>query len=120
MPVWPPPCHITTGCGWRRSRGIWILHEHLPDHAALAVPLDVAAADEKTALIGNTSEGRQRRDSRGSTRRRGAPARLLGIPMAMLDYGRGDGHDATRVDERVRGWVCAAAVHSVMVAQADR
>ncbi len=45
--------------------------------------------------------------------------RILGIPMAMTDYaGAMDVMDAM-VDRRERGWVCAAAVHSVMVAQDD-
>ncbi len=44
---------------------------------------------------------------------------ILGIPMAMTDYdGAMDVMDAM-VDRRERGWVCAAAVHSVMVAQDD-
>ena len=44
---------------------------------------------------------------------------ILGIPMAMTDYsGAMDVMDAM-VDRHERGWVCAAAVHSVMVAQDD-
>ena len=44
---------------------------------------------------------------------------ILGIPMAMTDYaGAMDVMDAM-VDRRQAGWVCAAAVHSVMVAQDD-
>lgn len=44
---------------------------------------------------------------------------ILGIPMAMTDYdGAMDVMDSM-VDRRQRGWVCAAAVHSVMVAQDD-
>jgi N-acetylglucosaminyldiphosphoundecaprenol N-acetyl-beta-D-mannosaminyltransferase len=44
---------------------------------------------------------------------------ILGIPMAMTDYdGAMDVMDQM-VDRRERGWVCAAAVHSVMVAQDD-
>ena len=44
---------------------------------------------------------------------------ILGIPIAMIDYeGAMDVMDQM-VEERHRGWVCAAAVHSVMVAQED-
>ncbi len=44
---------------------------------------------------------------------------ILGIPMAMTDYdGAMDVMD-DMVETRRRGWVCAAAVHSVMVAQDD-
>ena len=44
---------------------------------------------------------------------------ILDIPMAMIDYeGAMDIMDRM-VDERYRGWVCAAAAHSVMVAQVD-
>ena len=44
---------------------------------------------------------------------------ILGIPMAMTDYtGAMDVMDEM-VARRERGWVCAAAVHSVMVAQDD-
>jgi N-acetylglucosaminyldiphosphoundecaprenol N-acetyl-beta-D-mannosaminyltransferase len=44
---------------------------------------------------------------------------ILGIPMAMTDYdGAMDVMDAM-VDRRQPGWICAAAVHSVMVAQDD-
>ena len=44
---------------------------------------------------------------------------ILGIPIAMLDYERAMNVMDLMVDSRYRGWVCAAAVHSVMVAQDD-
>lgn len=48
-----------------------------------------------------------------------ATREILGIPMAMTDYdGAVEVMDAM-VDRRERGWICAAAVHSVMVAQDD-
>ncbi len=44
---------------------------------------------------------------------------ILGIPMALTDYaGAMDVMDGM-VDDRVPGWVCAAAVHSVITAQDD-
>jgi N-acetylglucosaminyldiphosphoundecaprenol N-acetyl-beta-D-mannosaminyltransferase len=44
---------------------------------------------------------------------------ILGIPMAMTDYeGAMDVMDAM-VDTRERGWVSAAAVHAVIIAQRD-
>ncbi|CAN5522586.1 WecB/TagA/CpsF family glycosyltransferase [soil metagenome] len=50
----------------------------------------------------------------------GIPRRdILGIPMALTDYeGAMDVMD-DMVDNRVQGWVCAAAVHSVITAQDD-
>ncbi len=44
---------------------------------------------------------------------------ILGIPIAMIDYERAMDVMDRMVDDRHRGWVCAAAVHSVMVAQED-
>ena len=44
---------------------------------------------------------------------------ILDIPIAMLDYERAMDVMDRMVDEQHRGWVCAAAVHSVMVAQDD-
>jgi len=44
---------------------------------------------------------------------------ILGIPIAMLDYERAMDVMDQMVQERHRGWVCAAAVHAVMVAQDD-
>ncbi len=44
---------------------------------------------------------------------------ILGIPIAMIDYERAMDVMDQMVEERHRGWVCAAAVHSVMVAQED-
>jgi N-acetylglucosaminyldiphosphoundecaprenol N-acetyl-beta-D-mannosaminyltransferase len=44
---------------------------------------------------------------------------ILGIPIAMLDYERAMSIMDQMVEEKHRGWVCAAAVHSVMVAQDD-
>ena len=44
---------------------------------------------------------------------------ILGIPIAMLDYERAMQVMDEMVETRYRGWVCAAAVHSVMVAQDD-
>jgi N-acetylglucosaminyldiphosphoundecaprenol N-acetyl-beta-D-mannosaminyltransferase len=44
---------------------------------------------------------------------------ILGIPMAMTDYdGAMDVMDAM-VDRRERGWICAAPVHSMIIAQDD-
>jgi N-acetylglucosaminyldiphosphoundecaprenol N-acetyl-beta-D-mannosaminyltransferase len=44
---------------------------------------------------------------------------VLGLPLAMTDYGRAmDAMDAM-VARRERGYVCAVAVHAVMVAQHD-
>ena len=44
---------------------------------------------------------------------------ILGIPLAMTDYSGAMEVMDEMVDRRERGWVCAAAVHSVMVAQSD-
>jgi len=44
---------------------------------------------------------------------------ILGIPMAMTDYAGAIRVMDDMVDRREPGWVCAAAVHSVMVAQDD-
>ena len=44
---------------------------------------------------------------------------ILGIPIAMTDYGGAMNVMDEMVAQRHRGWVCAAAVHSVMVAQHD-
>ncbi len=44
---------------------------------------------------------------------------ILGIPMAMTDYAGAIEVMDTMVDRRESGWICAAAVHSVMVAQDD-
>ena len=44
---------------------------------------------------------------------------ILGIPMAMTDYAGAMDVMDQMVEQRARGWVCAAAVHSVMVAQSD-
>ncbi len=44
---------------------------------------------------------------------------ILDIPIAMIDYDGAMDIMDQMVDERYRGWVCAAAVHSVMVAQYD-
>jgi len=44
---------------------------------------------------------------------------ILGVPIALTDYaGTMDVMDEM-IATRFRGWVCAAAVHSVMVAQSD-
>ncbi len=44
---------------------------------------------------------------------------ILGVPMAMTDYAGAIEVMDDMVDRREPGWVCAAAVHSVMVAQDD-
>ncbi|MGI8945913.1 MAG: WecB/TagA/CpsF family glycosyltransferase [Thermoleophilaceae bacterium] len=44
---------------------------------------------------------------------------ILGIPIAMIDYERAMDVMDEMVAAGHRGWVCAAAVHSVMVAQDD-
>ena len=44
---------------------------------------------------------------------------VLGIPMAMTDYSGAMEVMDQMVAQREPGWVCAAAVHSVMVAQDD-
>ena len=44
---------------------------------------------------------------------------ILGIPMAMTDYAGAMDVMDEMVAQREPGWVCAAAVHSVMVAQDD-
>ena len=45
--------------------------------------------------------------------------RVLGVPLAVTDYeGAIDAMDAM-VARRTRGYVCAVAVHAVMVAQDD-
>ncbi len=44
---------------------------------------------------------------------------VLGIPMAMTDYSGAMDVMDEMVEHRERGWICAAAVHSVMVAQDD-
>ena len=66
-------------------------------------PLKAGTAATRAALPG------------ASVRRRD----VLGIPMAMTDYAGAMDVMDEMVARRVRGWVCAAAVHSVMVAQDD-
>ena len=44
---------------------------------------------------------------------------ILGIPVAMTDYARAMDAMDTMVERRERGFVCAAPVHAVMVAQDD-
>jgi N-acetylglucosaminyldiphosphoundecaprenol N-acetyl-beta-D-mannosaminyltransferase len=44
---------------------------------------------------------------------------ILGIPIAMIDYERAMDTMDAMVDSRTRGYVCAVAVHAVMVAQHD-
>ncbi len=44
---------------------------------------------------------------------------ILGIPMALTDYAGAMDVMDEMVDDRVPGWVCAAAVHSVITAQDD-
>jgi len=44
---------------------------------------------------------------------------ILGIPMAMTDYDGAMTVMDEMVDRREKGWICAAAVHSVMTAQDD-
>ena len=44
---------------------------------------------------------------------------LLGIPLAMTDYEQTMDVMDGRVARGDRGWVCAVAVHAVMVAQSD-
>jgi len=64
----------------------------------------VAAIDERRAALPGASLRRRE---------------ILGIPMALTDYeGAMDVMDEM-VQRRERGWVCAAAVHSVMVARDD-
>ena len=44
---------------------------------------------------------------------------VLGLPIAMLDYARAMDVMDGMIARRERGWVCAVAVHAVMVAQSD-
>ena len=44
---------------------------------------------------------------------------ILGIPIAMTDYERAMEAMDSMVASRTRGYVCAVAVHAVMVAQRD-
>ncbi len=44
---------------------------------------------------------------------------ILGVPMALTDYAGAMDVMDEMVERRHRGWVCAAAVHSVMVARDD-
>jgi len=44
---------------------------------------------------------------------------ILGVPIALTDYSGAMDVMDDMVDRRHRGWVCAAAVHSVMVARSD-
>jgi len=44
---------------------------------------------------------------------------ILGIPMAMTDYAGAMDVMDEMIESRTRGWVCAAAVHLVMVARED-
>ena len=44
---------------------------------------------------------------------------ILGIPMSMTDYAGAMDVMDDMIERRERGWICAAAVHSVMVAQDD-
>ncbi len=45
--------------------------------------------------------------------------KILGVPMALTDYAGAMDVMDDMVERRYRGWVCAAAVHSVMVARGD-
>jgi N-acetylglucosaminyldiphosphoundecaprenol N-acetyl-beta-D-mannosaminyltransferase len=44
---------------------------------------------------------------------------ILGIPIAMIDYENAMAHMDAMIERRERGYVCAVAVHAVMVAQHD-
>ena len=44
---------------------------------------------------------------------------ILGIPMSMTDYAGAMDVMDDMIEQRERGWICAAAVHSLMVAQDD-
>jgi N-acetylglucosaminyldiphosphoundecaprenol N-acetyl-beta-D-mannosaminyltransferase len=44
---------------------------------------------------------------------------ILGVPVAMVDYDRAMDVMDTLVERRERGYVCAAPVHALMVAQDD-
>jgi len=44
---------------------------------------------------------------------------ILGIPIAMIDYAHAMEAMDAMIDRRERGYVCAVAVHAVMVAQTD-
>ena len=44
---------------------------------------------------------------------------ILGIPIAMTDYARAMEAMDAMIERRERGYVCAVAVHAVMVAQTD-
>jgi N-acetylglucosaminyldiphosphoundecaprenol N-acetyl-beta-D-mannosaminyltransferase len=44
---------------------------------------------------------------------------ILGLPIAMTDYGEAMDVMDGMIARRERGWVCAVAVHAVMVAQTD-
>ena len=68
-----------------------------------APPRAAPAADGSTATV--AEEIRRRK--------------ILGIPIAMTDYDGAMNVMDQMVDRGIRGWVCAAAVHSVMVAQED-
>lgn len=44
---------------------------------------------------------------------------ILGVPIAITDYAGAMDVIEEMIDSRVRGWVCAAAVHSLMMARDD-
>jgi len=44
---------------------------------------------------------------------------LLGLPIAMTDYAEAMDVMDGMIERRERGWLCAVAVHAVMVAQSD-
>ncbi len=44
---------------------------------------------------------------------------VLGLPIAMTDYGEAMDVMDGMIARRERGWLCAVAVHAVMVAQSD-
>jgi N-acetylglucosaminyldiphosphoundecaprenol N-acetyl-beta-D-mannosaminyltransferase len=54
-------------------------------------------------------------DQRGEIRRRN----LLGVPVALVDYERAIAAMDAIVDNRQRGYVCAIAVHALMVSRHD-
>ena len=68
--------------------------------------MESVKASSATGVVASAGASVRRRD-------------VLGIPMAMTDYAGAMDVMDDMVDGRQRGWVCAAAVHSVMVAQDD-
>ena len=106
-------CSVPSSRGRRRRRAVGVRSSWVA-RSLDRVPLIESPRDGWT---GRATLDRQ--PGRRGARPRRAPREVLGVPLALTDYdGTLDWIDAT-VARRRRGYVCVAAVHTVMASQDD-